>query len=122
MNYLNNRPKTIFCDIDGTLVEHYVPSVTTSPEHKMIVLEGTREKIEEWNFKGYCIILTTGRKECSRPQTVKQLAEAGIIYDQLIMGINGGERILINDKKPDGSIAAQCINLDRNSGIKNIDL
>ena len=119
MNYLD-RPKTIFCDIDGTLVEHFLPSVSGAPAHKMKILEGTREKIEEWNFKGYYIVLTTGRKECSREYTAKQLAEVGIFYDQLIMGISGGERVLINDKKPDGSNAASCINIDRNKGIKDI--
>ena len=27
MSYLNNRPKTIICDIDGTLVKHISPII-----------------------------------------------------------------------------------------------
>ena len=54
--------------------------------------------------------------------TEKQLAEAGIFYDQLIMGVGGGVRILINDNKPNGDLAARCINLERNMGIKDINI
>ena len=70
---------------------------------------------------GYTIILTTGRKEGLRDVTKKQLLELGIIYDQLIMGIGGGIRVLINDKKINTeSQTAIAINLERNEGIKNL--
>jgi hypothetical protein len=120
MNYTANRPKTIFCDIDGTLVQHFPPSVSCTKDHNMIILDGTLEKINEWNMKGHHIVLTTGRKECTRSITMQQLAEVGIIYDQLIMGIPGGERILINDNKPDGTKSATHFNIERNKGIKDI--
>ena len=81
--YSKNRPKTIFCDIDGTLVKHDSPIDSTKPNHKLKLLPGTIEKLTEWDKKCYRIILTTGRRECSRVETEKQLSEAGIIYDQL---------------------------------------
>ena len=69
------------------------------------------------------MILTTGRKESSRRNTEKQLQEAGIIYDSLIMGIGGGKRFLINDRKSDNSEDyAVAINLNRNKGIKEVTL
>ena len=80
------RPKTIFCDIDGTLVTHAKPTIAQLPTHKLNLLEGTLEKLLEWDKLGYNIILTTGRKESLRKITEKQLEEAGIFYDQLIMG------------------------------------
>ena len=116
------RPKTIFCDIDGTLVRHDPPHLTAKPNYKMQILEGTLEKLMEWDKKGYNIILTTGRKESLRVVTEKQLAEAGIFYDQLVMGIGGGERYLINDCKEDGAQYAKAINITRNQGIKNINI
>ena len=116
------RPKTIFCDIDGTLVRHVAPSIAASPNHKMELLDGTLEKLLEWDKKGYYIILTTGRKESLRDITKKQLSEVGIFYDQLIMGIGGGTRYLINDKKPEGNEAAFSVCLDRNKGIKELDI
>jgi hypothetical protein len=39
------------------------------------------------------------------------------------MGFGGGDRILINDRKPDsGRDTASAINLDRDTGIGNLDL
>jgi len=123
MNSTDKRPATIFCDIDGTLVTHAKPTDSQRPTHKLNLLEGTIKKILEWDKLGYNIILTTGRKESLRKVTENQLGEAGIIYDQLIMGIGGGKRYLINDKKPYGNENyAIAINLERNTGIKNIQL
>jgi hypothetical protein len=65
---------------------------------------------------------TTGRRESNREITIKQLQEAGIFYDQLIMGIGGDPRILINDNKTTGIEATSHICLTRNEGIKNINI
>mgnify|MGYP003648361158 FL=1 len=117
------RPSTIFCDIDGTLVKHYSPLLASQPNFHMELLPGTLEKLEEWDRKGHNIILTTGRRESMRKVTEKQLSEVGIIYDTLIMGIKGGKRVLINDRKPNGSENyASAINLTRNEGINNIKI
>ncbi len=119
---INFRPKTIFCDIDGTLCVHENPSTISSPKHKIKLLPKTIEKLLDWNLKGYIIILITGRKESQRELTVKQLQEAGIFYDQLIMGITGGTRVLINDKKLNGDISTELYNPDRNYGIRDIKI
>ena len=118
-----SRPKTIFCDIDGTLVEHMKPNIAASSHSKMILLKGTIEKLNEWDLKGYYIILVTGRKESMRSQTVNQLADVGIIYDQLIMAIGGGSRVLINDLKMNASSpTAEAICIVRNKGIGDINV
>ena len=120
---MDRRPPTIFCDIDGTLVAHSHPSESQKSNHKMELLNGTIEKLIEWEKLGCKLILTTGRKESSRRNTEKQLQEAGIIYDSLIMGIGGGKRFLINDRKSDNSEDyAVAINLNRNKGIKEVTL
>jgi hypothetical protein len=38
------------------------------------------------------------------------------------MGLGRGERILINDKKPDGTDTARVVLIDRNEGIGKINL
>jgi ribonucleotide monophosphatase NagD (HAD superfamily) len=119
---IDSRPKTIFCDIDGTLIKHYAPSVVCRPEHEATLLDGTLEKLQEWDREGYMIILVTGRKESIRAQTEVELSKAGIFYDRLIMGVGGGSRFLINDKKNDGRETAFGICLDRDTGIKDVDL
>mgnify|MGYP001327745495 CR=1 FL=1 len=121
-----NKPKTIFCDIDGTLCE-YPYSGTRDGNYDfdsdMKPLSGTIKKLWEWDKAGHMIILTTGRKEGMRKSTEKQLRRAGIIYDKLIMGIGGGMRYIINDRKPNGVIDyAHAINLTRNEGISDIEL
>lgn len=117
------RPKTIFCDIDGTLVEQSSPDQTASHEFSPKILMGTLDKLKEWDKKGYNIILTTGRKESMRKATEKQLSLCGIYYDQLIMGIGGGERIIINNLKPNGTKNyCSAINIPIDTGISNIDI
>ena len=119
---MDTRAKTIICDIDGTLVKHGMPSVVATPKYKMELLPGTLAKLEEWEAKGYRIILLTGRKESMRRVTEKQLREVGIFYDQLIMGVGGGVRYLINDYKPDGSSSSFSVNVERNVGVKDINI
>ena len=72
--------------------------------------------------KGYKVILTTGRKESTRKITEEQLAKCGIFYDQLVMGVTGGERIIINDQKSDGTTTARAICPQRNEGIQDINI
>ena len=121
-----NKPKTIFCDIDGTLCE-YPYSGTKDGNYNMDCdmkpLSGTIKKLWEWDKAGHMIILTTGRKEGMRRITENQLEAAGIIYDRLIMGIGGGVRVLINDLKPhrDGDTAI-AINLKRDIGVKDVEI
>jgi hydroxymethylpyrimidine pyrophosphatase-like HAD family hydrolase len=114
------RPKTIICDIDGTLFEHK-GDILTQHIGTPNVLPGVKDAFQNWDRKGYHIILVTGRRESVRKDTEKQLSESGIFYDSLVMGVGGGIRILINDFKPNiTEDTAKCVNLPRNSGIKNI--
>ena len=51
------------------------------------------------------------------------MRSCGIFYDQLIMGIGGGIRVVINDLKPDENFeTALAINLVRNKGVKNVNI
>ena len=111
-----NRPKTIFCDIDGTLLKHRGPSKVALQHHGDLLPETIRV-IREWDRNANNIVLTTGRKESLRKTTEEELLEHGIVYDRLLMGLSGGDRILINDRKPDGRLAAWSISPDRDSGL-----
>ena len=50
------RPKTIFCDLDGTLVEHSNPIDIQNPNLILKVLPFVHERLREWDTKGYFII------------------------------------------------------------------
>jgi ribonucleotide monophosphatase NagD (HAD superfamily) len=114
------KAKTIICDIDGCIVEHY--NDTLSKQMDANILRGSLEKVNEWDKNGYNIILITGRRESQRQITEQLLRDHGVFYDQLIMGVGGGDRILINDRKPDGRKTAFAFNLNRNEGIRNVEI
>ena len=118
---MNNKPKTIICDIDGVLLEHRNQGL--SSQLNASPLNGTIAKINEWDAKGYNIILITGRRESLRNKTEQQLSMYDIFYDQLIMGVGGGDRIVVNDRKPNSERdTAYSINLYRNEGIEDVKL
>jgi hydroxymethylpyrimidine pyrophosphatase-like HAD family hydrolase len=115
-------PKTVFCDIDGTLVPHTGDTIKNLSNWSN-PLPGVIEAIRNWDRSNYRIILTTGRKESTRAATEKQLNLYGIVYDDLLMGLPNGDRVIINDRKNKGAInTAYAINLVRNQGLENIDL
>lgn len=114
--------KTIFCDIDGTIIKHN-HNIHSNLLQKPIILDGVLDKFREWDKNNYKIILTTGRKEGNRTQTEDQLKSLGINYDSLIMGLPNGERILINDKKEKGILnTATAFNVVRNKGLENVNI
>jgi len=112
--------KTIFIDIDGTIVRHN--GDLTEQMRGTHILPGVINKFNEWNRKGYCIVLTTGRKECMRSMTEDMLLSYGIFYDKLIMGLPRGQRVLINDSKPDDETTALSYTVKRNVGIESLEI
>ena len=116
------KPKTIFCDIDGTLVKH-AHRFSDLKDTEPILLPGVREKFNQWDSQGHKIILCTARKESAREMTESHLRMLGLCWDILIMGVTSGQRVLINDKlnvtHPDRAIG---INVITNEGFENIEL
>lgn len=117
-----DRPKTLLLDIDGVLVKHHgnlSEQILQSP----VLLPGVLDKINEWNAKNYYIILITGRKESMRSQTERMLSQLGVFYDQLIMGVTNGQRVIINDLKPNSNEpTALAITVERNQGLEKVCL
>jgi len=121
-NKINMENKVVFLDIDGCLVKHHGGHSSSLIQNKTVLLPGVKEKLDEWEVEGCQIIITTGRKESFRKFTEKQLLVCGIAYDQLVMGLGRGERIVVNDRKVDGSNSARAFCIERNEGIGGIIL
>jgi len=108
--------KTLFCDIDGTLIknsgQYFVPRWGTQPP-----LEDNVAHLRKLHEKGRTqIILTTTRPESFREVTVKQLKDAGIPYDKLVLGLWHGQRVVINDyAKTNPFPSALAVNLKRDA-------
>jgi len=113
--------KTIFVDIDGTLIKQK-KNLSDVVLDDIELLSGVLEVFDEWNWKGYKIVLVTGRKESTREKTEKSLRSLGLFWDHLIMGLDvGGARVLINDSKNCSELkTATAITLQRNEGFINL--
>jgi dTDP-glucose pyrophosphorylase len=119
--FYTEKPKTIFCDIDGTIIKH---SHRFSELNKVAAedLAGVVEKFNEWDSKGHKIILTTARKESARSFTEHQLRELGLCWDMLIMGLTSGVRVIINDKlNQQDKNRAESVNLITDVGFTSFD-
>lgn len=118
--YYTDKPKTIFCDIDGTIIKH-VHRFSYVGFEPAIALKGVINKFNEWDSKGHKIILTTARKESARMLTEKQLTDLGLCWDQLIMGVTSGARVLINDKHLDKDFdRAIALNVITDQGFDDV--
>ena len=119
--YSNNKPQTFFIDLDGTVLEH---------GHKYSILHkgqnactGVVEALDELDSLGHTIILCSARKESARQLTERLLESLGIPYDQLILGITQGCRVVVNDIPLENSKPrAKAINVICNKGWNSGDL
>jgi hypothetical protein len=113
--------KTIFSDIDGTLIEQ-VRFEDLDP-NVVNVLPGVAEKMNEWYEAGHHIVLTTARPWYLELITKQQMERAGIRYHQIVMGIGREERILINNnssKEPQRD-RAFGVPVLRDGGFENLE-
>ena len=110
------KKKTLFCDIDGTIFIYR--KFETYENTQAEVIDSTKKWLEKSHNDGHYIVLTTARPEWLRDHTIYELNENSIPYDQLVMGIGRGTRILINDREEDNlEDRAIAVNLTRNQGI-----
>ena len=111
--------KTIFSDIDGTLIEQV--RFEDLDANVVNVLPGVLEKMNEWYEAGHYIVLTTARPDYLRLITTLQMEKAGIRFHQLVMGIGREERILINNnsKGEPENARAMAVAVGRDAGFIN---
>ena len=111
--------KTIFSDIDGTLIEQV--RFEELDANVVNVLPGVVEKMNEWYEAGHYIVLTTARPDYLRLITTLQMEKAGIRFHQLVMGIGREERILINNnsKGEPENARAIAVAVGRDAGFIN---
>lgn len=110
------KKKTFFVDIDGTIFI-YRKFETYKTSEAQVIISSKRYLQQVWD-EGHMIVLTTARPEDLREHTEYELRKNGIPYHKLIMGIERGPRILINDMDPNKpGRRAFAINVTRDGGI-----
>ena len=113
-----NLSHTWFIDLDGSIVKHngYIIDKFDS------LLTGVSiffMKIPK-NDK---IIITTSRKKKFKKKTVDFLKKNKIRFNEIIFELPHGERILINDIKPNQKLKTSIsINLHRNFGLSKYQI
>lgn len=113
MNKKKERPvsplaKTWILDLDGTIVVHNGPYIYGKDRF----LPGAREFLENIPAQDMIIFLTA-RNNYEKNHTLRFLKENNVRYDHIIFNAGHGERILINDNKPDGLVTAMAVNTTR---------
>lgn len=112
---------SIFCDIDGVLVEHEDAPDYTRP---LRPLPGSLERLRDWKNEGYFIVLTTARDAGKEHALRAALDAAEVPYHHLVMGLPSGPRFLINDRKPSALLVSQAhaLEVERNQGIQHLSI
>lgn len=123
-NYISirDRPRTIFIDIDGCLFRQgdLWPDISRINQP----LPGVKEKLKQWQMQGDRIILVTARPKAYRMMTENQLRAAKFVWDELIMGLPTGVRVLVNDLKIEEPTVATAVavNLTRDQSWEKINM
>jgi hypothetical protein len=111
-----NTFKTLFVDIDGTLFENSSAYLTPYIGDTTPLIENVNYLKDLISTQRVELILTTSRPEEYRDITNKQLAEIGLVYKELIMGLQHSKRIIINDfSNTNPYKTCEAINIPRNS-------
>ena len=121
-NYIKNKRcnENIICDVDGVLFKHSPHSNNNIEDNELI--GNCKNIIKKWKEDNKKIILMTARSKRTEKEFKILLENKGILYDELIMGVNPGTRYVINDIKPSNIFTRQSIeiNLERDNGIDEI--
>ena len=114
------RHENIICDVDGILIKHSPHSNAVSEDN--ILIKNCADKLRSWKKENKKIILMTARSKSTQNNFIKMLKEKGIVWDELIMGVNPGTRYVINDIKPAHIFTKQAvaINRIRDEGIDDV--
>jgi len=114
LSRLSLLPKTWLIDLDGTIILHNSHIVADN-----ILLDKVADL---WKIipKKDKIILLSAREKKYSIKTINFLKKNKLRYDHIIFDLNVGERIIVNDKKPDGLKTALAINLKRNEGVGKV--
>jgi hypothetical protein len=108
-----NLSHTWFIDLDGSIVKHngYIVDKEDS------LLDGVSVFFRNIPTKDI-IIITTSRKKKFKKKTIEFLKKNKIRFNEIMFDLPYGERILINDIKPNQKLKTSIsINLKRNYGL-----
>jgi hypothetical protein len=113
---------TLFVDIDGTIVKYRKFSELS--ESTLTPIQDVIDFVNGHYDAGSVIVITTARPESYRLFTIEELEKIGIKYNQIIMDMGRGTRVILNDIDPKNPELPRAIgiNLQRDGGLENIEI
>jgi hypothetical protein len=108
----SNLNRTWIVDLDGTIFKHnnYLNGYD-------ILLPGVKDLWDSF-LPNDMIVIITARSEDERSHTIHTLQINGLRFNHIIFNAPTGERVLINDIKPEFDLnTALAWNVKRNSGF-----
>ena len=119
--YYTKKNNTYFIDLDGTIFTHAHRYSNLKNSAKL--LPGVKETLDELDSRGDTIILVSARKEGARKFTEQILEDNLIPYDQLILGVSQGCRVVVNDiLTPNCLQRARAVNGQVDKGWRTEDI
>lgn len=113
LNFKSPHPKTYIFDLDGTILQYNLIFTEDRDE----LLPGVKKLWDSFDPQDM-IILTTARPSEYKEKTIQFLNDNHIRFNHIIFDLPRGERVLVNDKKPDVDVTAIAINVERNKGFE----
>jgi hypothetical protein len=116
------KTPTLFVDIDGTIVKYRKFSELS--ESTLTPIQDVIDFVNGHYDAGSVIVITTARPESYRLFTIEELEKIGIKYNQIIMDMGRGTRVILNDIDPKNPELPRAIgiNLQRDGGLENIEI
>lgn len=112
---LSTLNKTWLFDVDGTIIYHN--SVLTTEN----ILPGVK-KFWDCISDNDVIIILTARPANQKDEIEEFLRNNNLRFDNVICSLPVGERIVVNDIKPNGLKTAVALNIQRNCGFEKIEI
>ena len=112
--FKSNRRHTWFIDLDGTILKY---NLLKSAVGKDKLLPGVQELWDNIPKKDH-IVLITARPNYLKKHTIRFLDKHGLRFDDIIFNLPNGERFLVNDDKPNGTVMSYVWRVKRNQGFK----
>ena len=109
-----NLGHTWFFDLDGTILKHN--GRWNGGDELLPGVKELWDKIPP----GDCIVITTGRETEYIQESLDFLDQHNLRYNHVLCNLPLGERIVINDEKPEGLQTAIAWNVKRDAGFKDL--
>lgn len=109
----SNLNRTWIVDLDGTVFKHngYL-------DNNDVLLPGVKELWDSF-LPNDMVVIITARPTEEKEKTIDSLKINGLRFDHIIFDAPTGERVIINDTKPEGLKTAIAWNVKRDVGFKD---